>query len=480
MPERTVSVFIPGDSFSTLLETALQYQKPVLIQEQKMKLSPQMYQSIQLMALPVQELKFRIQEEVEKNPALEVVEQNNSISIDDIPKKNSDDDDYFENSSDPGLVSSQSSEEGDSKRMFIEGALSRPDSLQDHMLGQLRVQPVREPVFRIGELLIQNLDENGFNISKPELLAKGFAPEDLKEAISLVRILDPQGTCTDDFRHSLVVQAQMRSDIPEHTIEIIEEYFDLLEKGKYREISRKIRISEKEVENVLDFIKTLNPFPGRQFSTETSTYVIPDLMIRVVDNELVIRLNEEEIPVLEISRDFEEILKENNEIADKKTKSYINSRIKEGKWFIQTINLRNQTLLKTAAAIASFQKEFFIRGPKYLAPLTLKDISEKVGVHETTISRISTSKYVQTDWGIFELKYFFSTALSRTDSRESMVSRVSVKHMLKEIIDTEGKSGHLSDQNLADFLKDKKGIKIARRTVAKYRKELDIASSYER
>jgi len=439
-----------------------------------------MYQSIQMMALPVQELKFRIQEEVEKNPALEAVEQNNNISIDDIPRKSNEDDDYFENSSDPGVFTSLATEDNDSKRMFIEGALSRPESLQDHLLRQLRVQPVKESVFRIGELLIQNLDENGFNVERPELLARDFSENDLAEAVSLVQMLDPLGTCTDDFRHSLIVQAKMRTGIPEQTVEIIRDHFDLLEKGKYREISKKIKISETELEKVLDFIKKLNPFPGRQFSTETSTYVIPDLMIKVVDNELVIRLNEEEIPVLEISPDFEDLMKEDNELSDKKTRKYIVTKVKEARWFIQTIHLRNQTLLKTAIAIAEFQKDFFLKGPQYLAPLTLKDIAEKVGVHETTISRISTSKYVQTDWGIFELKHFFSTALSRTDSRDSMVSRVSVKHMIKEIIETEGKKMHLSDQNLADFLKEKKGIKIARRTVAKYRKELDIASSYER
>ncbi len=457
----------------------MQNQKPVLIHEQRMKLSPQMYQSIQLMALPVQELKLKIQDEVEKNPALEALEHNNNVSIDDIPRKTSEEYDYFENTSDPGGISYAASRDNDSKRMFLEGALSRPESLQDHLLRQLSVQPVRNAVFRIGELLIQNLDENGFNIEKPELLARDYSDEELRETISLVRMLDPPGTCTSDFRESLIVQAGIKGDMPEYTIEIIDKYFDYLEKGKFKEISKILKTSLKAVEDALEYIKTLNPFPGRQFSTETSTYVIPDLMIKVVNDELVIRLNEEEIPVLKINPGFAG-LKGESDITDKKTVQYINSRLKEASWFIQTIHLRNQTLLKTASAIAAYQRDFFIKGPQYLAPLTLKDISEKVGVHETTISRISTSKYVQTDWGIFELKYFFSTALSRTDTREKMVSRVSVKHIIKEIIETEGKDVHLSDQNLADFLKEKKGIKIARRTVAKYRKELDIASSYER
>ena len=202
-------------------------------------------------------------------------------------------------------------------------------------------------------------------------------------------------------------------------------------------------------------------------------------MIKESEGELVIKLNEEEIPVLGISPSFEDISKEDLS-GDKSAKKFVSSSIKEARWFIQTIGLRNQTLLKTATAIAFYQKNFFLKGPLFLHPLTLKDIAEEVGVHETTISRISNSKYIQTDWGIFPLKYFFSTALARTDSADSSVSRESVKFMLKEIIETEGKDRHLSDQKLADYLVEKNGIKIARRTVAKYRKELDIASSYDR
>ena len=460
----------------------MQYQKPVLIQEQRMKLSPQMYQSIQLMALPIQDLKLKIQEEVEKNPALEVVEQNsNSISLDDVQKKGQEEYDYFENSSDPGISGPSDS---DSKRMFIEGTLSRPESLQEHLLRQLNVQPVRENIFKLGELLIQNLDVNGFNIEDPAVLCKDFSREDLAEAITLIRMFDPQGTCTENFKHSLLVQALMDPEMPLYTDVVIQDYFELLEKGKIKEIAKKIRIPEAEVLEVLGFIKKLNPFPGRQYSTESAVYVIPDLMITEHEGEIIIKLNEEIIPVLEISHEFEE-LKDGDEVKDKSVKKYISSKIKEGRWFIQTISLRHQTLLKTAAAIVDFQRDFFLKGPGNLSPLTLKDIAERVGVHETTISRISNSKYVQTDWGIFDLKYFFSTAISRTDSSEKMVSRERVKHMIREIIETEGrdeegKDRHLSDQDITNFLKEKKEIKIARRTVAKYRKELDIASSYER
>ncbi len=458
----------------------MQYQKPVLIQEQKMKLSPQMFQSIQLMALPVQDLKFRIQEEVDRNPALEIKDQKNEISIDEVDSGRKDEYDYFENSSDPGFATgSGSSIESDSKRMFIEGVLSREESLQEHLLSQLSIQPVREEIYKAGELLIQNLDENGFFIEKPETLGVDIPENVLTEAIELINRFDPQGTCTAGYTESLVVQAQLSDDRPEFTVEILENYLEHLEKGRYKEISKDLKIRENKIIEAFEFIKTLNPFPGRQFASEQTRYVIPDLLIKVSDGELVIRLNEEEIPVLGISPSFGDLSSEDLS-GDKSAKKFVNSSIKDARWFIQTIGLRNQTLLKTATAIAFFQKNFFLKGPRFLKPLTLKDIAEEVGVHETTISRISNSKYIQTDWGIFPLKYFFSTALARTDSKDSSVSRESVKFMLKEIIETEGKDRHLSDQKLADYLKEKNGIKIARRTVAKYRKELDIASSYDR
>ena len=445
-----------------------------------MKLSPQMFQSIQLMALPVQDLKFRIQEEVDRNPALEIKDQKNEISIDEVSSVRREEYDYFENSSDPGFTSSYgNSADSDSKRMFLEGVLTREESLQEHLLSQMSIQPVKEEIYKAGELLIQNLDENGFFIEAPDSLSKDIPADVLNSAVELINRFDPQGTCTSGYKESLVVQARISEDTPEYTVEILENYLEHLEKGRFKEISRSLKIKESKVEDALEFIKTLNPFPGRQFAPVDTRYVIPDLLIKVSEGELVIRLNEEEIPVLGISPSFEDFSSEDLS-GDKSAKKFVNSSIKDARWFIQTIGLRNQTLLKTATAIAFFQKNFFLKGPRFLRPLTLKDIAEEVGVHETTISRISNSKYIQTDWGIFPLKYFFSTALARTDSADSSVSRESVKFMLREIIETEGKNRHLSDQKLADYLKEKNGIKIARRTVAKYRKELDIASSYDR
>ena len=454
----------------------MQYQKPVLVQEQKLKMNPQLYQSIQLMALPIQELKFKIQEELEKNPALEILEERSDLSLDDIGKRQSEEVDYFENSSDPGYTRTFDDEASDAKRKFMEGSLSRPETLQDHLLWQLRLQPIPEPWFEIGELLIQNLDEEGFHRTPPETLLKGGDPEILTQVMELIQKFDPVGVCTTDYRESIIVQAKLSPNTPPKTIQLLSDYFPLLEKNKHAEIARKMKLSDESVKKILDFIKTLNPFPGRLYATESSTYVIPDLMVKQKEGEFVLILNDEEIPVLGVNSFYTSILRDGNKEA--KLKDFVRSNLKNAKWFIRSINQRNETLLKIAKAVIEFQRDFFMKGPKHIAPLTLKDIADEVGVHETTVSRISNAKYMQTEWGIFELKHFFTNSISGAGSSGSRFSKEGVKLIIKEIIEEE-KSARLSDQKISDLLAEK-GINLARRTVSKYRKELDIDSSYRR
>jgi len=461
----------------------LQFQKPVLIQEQRLKMNPQLFQSIQLMTLPLQELKFRIQEELEANPALEVVEDRSTVSIDtEAPARNerNEEYDYFENSSDPGYTQSGYDDEaGDAKRKFMEGALSRPESLHEHLVWQLRLQPISEEEFALGEFLIRNLDDNGFYREPIEILV----PEDqlpaAERVMAIIRTFEPVGTCVRDYRESLIVQTRLNPVAPEYTLEILADYLDLLERGKYAEISRKLKTDEQSVLECLEFIKGLEPFPGRQYSNDKSTYVIPDLMVKMKEGQFVIIMNDEEIPVLGINPFFKQMQVTPPQAPQKDVRQFVRSNLKNARWFIQSIHQRNQTLLKVSRAIVEFQRDFFVRGPKYLKPLTLKDIAGEVGVHEATVSRITNGKYVQTEWGIFELKYFFSNSISGSGSTGSRFSKEGVKQTIKEILESEKQEKHLSDQRIAELLA-KRGINIARRTVAKYRKELDISSSYER
>ena len=430
------------------------------------------------MALPIQDLQLKISEEVEKNPALELVEDNKTLSLDDIPIRKNEDFDPFENTSDPGYQRTAESGE-DTKRKFLEGAVYRKESLQDHLLWQLHVTVLSEKEMEIGELLIRNLDSNGFHLENPETLVKQDDRDILEHMIHIIQEFDPIGVCVVDHRESLLVQSHLRDDMPEEIDRLLTDFMELLEKGKYNEIIRQMKITRDDWEEMLNFLQSLNPYPGGDYSDASYNYVIPDLIIRKKEGEFVIILNDEEIPVMRINPFFEEIQDGGSVADDKKVKQFVNGRVRDARWFINSINQRNQTLLKTATAILEFQRDFFRKGPKYLNPLTLKDVAGEIGVHEATVSRITTNKYVQTEWGIYELKYFFTNSISGAGSSGSRFSKEGVKEVIKEILaeNTDGKK--LSDQKISDLL-SKRGINIARRTVAKYRKELDIHSSFRR
>ena len=462
----------------------MQYQKPVIIQEQKLKLSPQMYQSIQLMALPIQELNTRIQEELEKNPALEIVSEKQTLSLEEAEttvNRTSDEIEYFENSSDPGFTTVSGrydTEAADSKQKFIEGTLSRPESLQDNLIWQLRVQRLSPREREIGELLIYNLDANGFHIEDPFRLVKPEEKPVLKRVMEIIRTFEPEGSCTADYTESLLVQIAMDPGAPEDLPRLVGEHLPLLEKNKIKDICKRMKITEAELESLVEYLKHFNPFPGRAYSTETVKYVIPDLMVELKEGEFVIHLNDEEIPVLGLNSFFQSLDSDKNN-SDKDASQFVKNNLTEAKWFIRSINQRNETLLKITGAIVDFQRSFFLKGPKHLAPLTLKDIAETVSVHETTVSRISNAKYIQTEWGILPLKYFFSNSIGGTSAGGTQYSKGGVKEIMKEVIENYSGDKKLSDQKIADLLKGK-GISIARRTVAKYRKELNIDSSYTR
>ncbi len=442
-------------------------------------MTPQLLQSIQIMTLPLADLQLRIQEELDANPALEVVEETPSISLNESEERGerSEEYEYFENSSDPGYISGSRYEgDEDSKRAFMEGALARPESLQEHLLWQLRLQPISEEEFELGELVIRNLDSNGFHREDPTTFVPEERHEMLRHVIAMIRTFEPVGTAVDNFRESLIVQAEQLVDPPVGVIEIIRDHLESLERGRKREITRALHIAEEDVDVARETIRSLNPFPGRMFSTEDPGYVIPDLVLTRKEGQFILVLNDEEIPVLGVNPMFTEIAGG----EDKQAKRFAGRGVKEARWFIQSIRQRNETLLKVSRAILEFQRDFFLKGKKYLVPLTLKDIAQAVEVSEATVSRISNGKYIQTEWGIFELKHFFSNSVAGAGSGSSRYSKEGVKEIVREILEQQGtESKQLSDQKVADLLAQR-GIKIARRTVAKYRNELKISSSYER
>ncbi|AEF84245.1 RNA polymerase sigma-54 factor [Treponema primitia ZAS-2] len=452
----------------------MQLQRPSFIQEQRLKMNPQQIQSIKMMGLPIMDLREKIEEEVERNPALEVVADHTVLSLDEayVPRK--EENDYFETSSDSGFVSKGGDEESAERHKFLEGALSRPETLQEHLLWQLRLEIAEEPVRRIGERLIQNLDENGFHKEPLDALLKENNPAYIVRALAIIRSLDPVGTCTADYRESLRVQAELLPAPPPGIIEALD-YLEQLERGKIAEVARKLARSEAEVLAIFEQIKELSPFPGRRFASDNTRYVVPDVQVIKKEGEFVIILNDEEIPVLGLNPFFMKISGEKGE--DKSARDFVRENIKEARWFIQSINERNHTLLRVSRAIVEFQRAFFVNGPRDIAPLTLRDIAQELGLNESTISRAARGKYMQTEWGIFEIRHFFTNSISGTGSDRSRYSKEGVKEIIRELISTEGK--HSSDQEIAELLA-RQGIPLARRTVAKYRNELDLGSSYTR
>ena len=422
------------------------------------------------------ELREKIAEEVERNPALEVIDDPATVSLDAAVIPRREEDEYFEASSDSGFVR-QGGEAADAKQRFIEGVLSRPETLQEYLLWQLRLQPVDEELRGICETLIQNLDDDGFHKEAPENLFKP-PPARLDAALRLVRTLDPQGTCTADYRESLRAQIDLLPDA-EPGISDALNYLELLEKGRFGEAAKKMRCTEEDARLFLERIKQLSPFPGRRFASAGSDvrYVVPDIQVVKKEGEFALVLNDEEIPVLGINPFFMKLASGEKTKDGKSARDFVKENIKEARWFISSVNQRNHTLLRVARAILEFQRAFFVDGPKYLAPLTLRDIARELGVHETTVSRTANGKYIQTEWGIFELRHFFSNSISGAGSSGSRYSKEGVKEIIKEMI--MGEDRNLSDQEISGLLA-RRGIPLARRTVAKYRAELDLGSSYTR
>ena len=463
----------------------MQAQQPVLRQEQRLRMTPQLYQAIRIMALPLADLQLTIDQELERNPALEVVSDDPTDSLDEIEDRP--EEELFGDSSDPGFQSLRTDADPDAKQRFLEGALQRPVTLQEHLLWQLHLQPADPEVLSAAELLIRHLDDNGFLLEPPEVAAPDARPRTLARAQALVQGLDPVGTCVAGYRESLSVQVRHHDAPAPHAATVVEGHLDALERGRLDEIARALDIPVAAVREVLAFVRTLDPLPGRSFQSEPTRYVVPDVIVRMHDGELAIILNDEVIPVLGVDSFFEQIggnghsgTAAGSTLAGREARRFAKANLQEARSFIRNVTARNRSLVRVTRAVVGHQREFFRSGPKQLRPLTLRDVAAEVDLHEATVSRIVNGKFVQTEWGIYELRHFFTNSISGAGSSGSRYSKAGVKEMVREIIEAERPDGkRLSDSRIAAILAER-GVRIARRTVAKYRGELDIESSLER
>ena len=425
-----------------------------LSQELKLQqtLSPQMLQSLALLPMPIQDFQAYIRDKIEENPALEIPET-----------------DLVQNYNDDRLLTWNADDEAsDRKQSFLENIADDYETLQNHLLLQLGQSNADNTTAEIAEYLIGNLDENGFHIVSLDKLFEGknYTNTQINKAVELVQSFDPCGICTSDYRQSLVLQAE-KSGMAKEDIavfsEIVNNHLEDVNNLKYREISRKLRISQEDLETFISILRTFTPYPGRNYTKNPQHWIIPEFSIHDVDGDLVLKINNANMPELKISPEFEAL---SDKTDEKEANRYIKASVKQAQDLIMQVQMRYKTLSKTALALMEYQRDFFFDGPKALKTLSLKDVARKVEVHETTISRLTQNKYVETDYGIFPLKYFFTQGVE-TSSGEN-ISRNAVKEMIAEMKNNNKK---LSAQKISDILAEK-GINCARRTVAKYISEL--------
>jgi len=464
---------------------------------QKLILTPQLQQSIKLLQLPLIELQQDINQELMSNPMLEVIEREDEDRVEatpageniDAPSEGTDleaplekmfgftTDDYFEERSsdgrDLGYFGNEELEEGLSP---FEKNRSRV-SLYDHLLWQLRLSSVPEDVGRAAEVVINNLNSDGYLQASTEEIARlaEVDTETAKKAIEFVQGLDPAGVGARDLRECLLLQLGPLNLSGTLVEDILREGFKELETKKYKQLAQKFNTTIDDILAAVKIIEGLEPRPGRNFSDEEPIHIIPDVIVEESDGRFVIILNEEGIPRLRLSNYYRKLLANKDSLSQEERK-FLEEKLKSAVWLLKSLDQRNRTIYRVTESILKFQEEFFRKGFKYLKPLNLKDVADDLGMHESTISRVTSNKYIQTPHGLISFRYFFSNAVR---SSNGDVASTTVKGMIKEIIDKEDPSTPLNDQKIADILKSR-GINIARRTVAKYREELKIPPHLKR
>ena len=351
-------------------------------------------------------------------------------------------------------------------------------NLYTHLTWQLDVSNLDDLKKEIARHIIGNLDGNGYLKTPVEEICEstGYTQEQVIEALSFVQKFDPVGVAARDLKECLLIQARFRN--LEGTIieEILLEHMDRLENKKYDQIAKSLSISLEEVKSAISVITSLEPKPGRSFHDEETIYISPDIYVFKVGDDYEIDLNEDGLPKLRISQYYRQILSRRDSLSEK-DRQYIQEKLKSAAWLIKSIHQRQRTIYRVTESIVRFQRAFFDRGTAHLKPLVLRDVAEDIQMHESTISRVTTNKYVHTPQGVFELKYFFNSAINSLDG-ESIASE-SVKEHIRNIIKSENKAKPYSDQEVADLLRNL-NINIARRTVAKYRETMGILPSRKR
>src|SRR3954463_714218 len=449
---------------------------------QQQVLAPQLQQSLQILQAPMLELRNLVQQELQTNPTLE--DESNEPTIEDKQQERDEfaeeferlaklDEEWREYMAQSSSYSGRSSED-EERRQFFFDSLVKEETLQQHLFEQVRSSDLPEADHKVAELLIGNIDEHGFLQAGPEEIAQntGMDMADIERVLETVQTFHPVGVGSRDLRECLLIQLKRLGK--EGTLEwrIVERFLEDLGKRRFPEIARRLGTTVDQVQRAANFIATLDPKPGQIFTADPNNYVLPDVNVERIGGDWQISLNGDQIPHLRISNTYKDLMAQENNGAE--VKDYIRDKIRSGKFLIKSIHQRQQTISNIAHEIVGRQRDFLEAGPSALRPLTMVQIADAVGVHETTVSRAISGKYMATPHGVYDMKYFFTPGY-QTSTGESM-SNTSVKGAIMELVKNEDTKNPLSDKEIVEIL-SQRGIPIARRTVAKYRNELNILPS---
>jgi RNA polymerase sigma-54 factor len=465
---------------------------------QQLRMTPQLQQAIKLLQLSRVELEEEIQKEISENPILEEIQETSdddpaaksqlaedlkaaeAVATGDSDPRKQDEfewENYVESMYKPPQ---QMGGESNDEIMNYENVISTTQTLSDYLLWQMSLFGFSEEEETLVSILISYLSDDGYLQTSFDEIAKeeGVEVKELEEMLPFLQEFDPPGVGARNLQECLLIQARLLQEDTTDLVGIIEHHLPDLEKKNYPAIARALGKDVQEIVELSQIILGMEPKPGRMFIANDTQFITPDVYVYKVADQYVVSLNEDGLPRLRISNLYRNLLKgDTKDAGAKNTQEYVQDKLRSAIWLIKSIHQRQRTIYKVAESIVKHQTDFFEKGPAFIKPMILRDIANDIGMHESTVSRVTTNKYVHTPRGIFELKYFFNSGISKTDG--DSVASESVKIKIKEMVDAEDNRNPLSDQKIVELLK-KDGIDIARRTVAKYRDILKILPSSRR
>jgi len=477
-------------------------------QTQRLVMTPMLQQAIKLLPMTRLELIQAIRIELQENPLLEELDQEaeelaERAAAESSPETQSQEpqvepgkeqmfeeqaalpekktevkdemdwDAYFQNDVYEGRTG-----EGYAEFPSLENTLRQKEGLEEHLMWQLHLAALTDDERRLGEMIIGNINAEGYLVEPMDSLATqaGVTVEEMEDALALIQSFDPPGVAARDLKECLLLQVYANKFKGTMVEALVQSHLEELDERNYKKLAK---ILDVEVEDIIDSVRTIREFdpkPGLEYNPEETVYITPDLYVVKVDNDYQVYLNDEDIPRLRVNSYYQSILRDKSKDKSE-TREYLEDKFRSALWMIKSIEQRRQTMLKVGRSIAKFQREFLDKGINYLKPLILKDVADDIGMHESTISRVTTNKYIHTPQGLFELKFFFHSSVG--SYLGSDMSSVRVKEMIRLICKEEEPSKPYTDDQIVKILQAK-NVKIARRTVTKYRKELQIPSTSKR